>query len=337
MSPFARRVAIVKLSALGDVVHALPVATALKMARPAARVTWIVERREAAILRGHTAIDEIIDVDTRGWRRARAPAEVRALGATLRALRRRLARAGFDAAVDLQGLVKSGVLTAATRAPLRVGFTPGRCREPLSALFTNRRVRPPAAALHVVDQNLALLGPVGIVPGQVRFDVPIDAAAEARIEEWLGLVGLKARQRLVVINPGAGRATKRWPRERFRALGERLVGESGADVVVVWGPEERQDAEEIAAVAGAVVAPPTDVAALVALLRRASVVVGADTGPLHLAAAAGTPCVGLYGPTRAERNGPYGEGHATLQSPDGTMTAIDVAAVQAAVAERLGG
>ena len=122
----APRIALVKLSSLGDVVHALPLAATLRAARPAAHLTWVVERREAAILREHPALDDVVVADTRGWRRARSAG---ALGATVREmyrLQRRLAAARFDVAIDAQGLIKSGVLVAATRAPVRVGFAPGR-------------------------------------------------------------------------------------------------------------------------------------------------------------------------------------------------------------------
>src|SRR5690348_11928487 len=156
----AERIALIKLSSLGDVVHALPVAATLRAAHPGARLTWIVERREAAVLRDHPALDEVVVVDTRAWRRARRPAAVRAALAEVVALRRRVA-ARFDAAVDLQGLIKSGVIALATGAPLRIGFRRGWGREPLGALFSNRHVTPPDAARHVVEQYLALLSPLG--------------------------------------------------------------------------------------------------------------------------------------------------------------------------------
>jgi ADP-heptose:LPS heptosyltransferase len=161
----------------------------------------------------------------------------------------------------------------------------------------------------------------------VEFGLAVDAAAETRVEEFFDAAGLERQVRLVVINPGAGRADKQWPVERFHALAERLAQEAKAAVLVVWGPGEHQAAAAIAdAGAGrAVLAPPTNIAELVAILRRASVMVAADTGPLHLAAALRTPCVGLYGPTSATRNGPYGHGHHVLQSADGSMTGVSVA------------
>ena len=327
-------VGIVKLSALGDVVHALPLAVTLRARRPDAHITWIVEARESAVLRGHRAIDHVICVDTRRWRRTRGRAALMELATELRGVRRQLSAANLDVVFDAQGLMKSGLITRATGAPVRVGFARRRCREPLSALFTNRHVTPSSSAAHVVDQYLALLAPLAIDAPSHDFDLPEDATSEARADEFLAASGLKPHDRVVIVNPGAGRADKRWPPERYAELAGRLRDDGAASVVVVWGPGERAVAETIAH-GGAILAPPTDVAGLIALLRRASVVVASDTGPLHLAAAVGTTCVGLYGPTRAERNGPYGHGHGTIQSPAGAMTAITVPDVLAAVQARL--
>jgi lipopolysaccharide heptosyltransferase I len=336
MSATPRAIAVIKLSALGDVVHATPVVEALADAFPTARLTWVVEGREAALLREHPRLAEVVSVDTRAWRRARTPAALAAVARTLRALRRRLRAGGFDVALDLQGLLKSGVVAAATGAPVRVGFAAGLCRERLSALFTNRRVTPPPAARHVVEQNLALLGALGVRPGRAVFRLPSRPDAEARIDEFFAARGLKPHGRLVVLNPGAGRPAKRWPVERFVELAAQLERQARARALVLWGPGEEAAARAIAQAPGAVLAPPTDLDALVAVIRRASLVVGADTGPLHVAAAVGTPCVGLYGPTSAERNGPYGAGHRTIVAPDGRMASIDAAAVLAAVREGLG-
>jgi lipopolysaccharide heptosyltransferase I len=332
----ASRIALLKLSSLGDVIHALPVAATLRAARPRARLAWIVERREAAVLQGHPGLDEVIVADTRGWRRARGPAAARAALAEALALRRRLARGRFDVAIDLQGLLKSGILAAATRAPLRIGFAARWGREPLSALFTNRRVTPPPSARHVIEQYLALLAPLGITERRMEFTLPVTPAAETIIDEWLAGAGLKPRRRLVVLNPGAGRPDKRWPLTHYTELARRLVQDAGAHVVVTWGPGEEAAARAIAGGAPATAAPPTDLTTLPALLRRASVMVAADTGPLHMAAALGTPCVGLYGPTSAERNGPYGPGHRALVSPDRALATLAPSSVLPAVMDLLG-
>jgi heptosyltransferase-1 len=325
---------IVKLSSLGDVVHTLPVAATLRARQSGARITWAVERREAAVLAGHPALDEIITVDTRGWR---GLGQLAAAARGVRSLASRLAAARFDVVIDLQSLIKSGVLVGMTRASQRVGFAARDCREPLSALFTNRRVARPVGR-HVVEQYLALLEPLALGPPVLEFRLPSDPAAEAGADAFFVAAGLKPRDRVVVVNPGAGRPDKRWPPDRFGALARRLADESVARAVVVWGPGEETAARAITQGAGGRVAmaPPTDLLQLIAMLRRASVEVAGDTGPLHLAAALGRPCVGIYGPTAPQRNGPYGPGHRTLQGVDGQIVSLAVEPVFRAVVELLG-
>jgi lipopolysaccharide heptosyltransferase I len=320
-----RRIGIVKLSSLGDVVHALPVLAALRRALPGARLAWIVEAREAALLTGHPDLDDLVAVDTRRWRRQIVrPAGLAPVARALGGVLGRLRRLELDAAIDLQGLMKSGVITAMTSAPLRVGFAAAHCRERLNAVFTNRRVAPPAGAVHAVERCLALLAPLGIRPGPAEFRLPECPEARGRMETFLGEQGIKRRELVVALNPGAAREEKRWPIAHWRALGERIHAEGGARLLVLWGPDEAHMAREIKIGLGgaAILAPPTDLHELSALLGEASLVIAGDTGPLHLAAALGTPALGLYGPTRAERNGPYGVRCRSLQSPDGTMAGL---------------
>jgi heptosyltransferase I len=333
------RVALVRLSALGDVVHALPVAAAVRARWPEVRLTWIVERRHAAVLGGHPAIDEVVTLDTRAWRRARRPGTIASAAEEIRGFRRHLRAARFDVALDLQGNLKSGAVTWSTRAPLRIGFGASRCREPVSALLTNRHVLPPDSARHVVDQNLALLAPLGVdPPARPEFHLPTDGTAEAAIEAFFARSALASRNGVIVLNPGAARPEKRWPAARFAGLARRLVRDAGARIVLLWGPGEDSIARAIAGGArNIVVAPPTDLHGLLAVLRRASVVVAGDTGPLHLAAGLEVPCVGLFGPTSGERNGPYGAAHRVLQSPDGNIDRIEVDTVAGAVVAALHG
>jgi heptosyltransferase I len=324
-------IAIVKLSSLGDVIHALPVAHALRAAFPRGRLTWLVEARESAVLRDHPDLDAVVSVDTRRWRRLlRSPRGAIAVTRELGRLWARFRRERFDAVLDLQGLLKSGLLTALSGASLRIGFVSSCCREPMSAVFTNRRVRPARARRHAVEQYLALLEPLGVHVDTPVFSIPIRPAAEASIDDFFAAWGLKPRDRVVALNPGAARAEKRWPVPHFRALAERLHAETGARILVVWGPDELPAARAIQSgltAARTLLAPPTDLDELGALFRRCSLVVAGDTGPLHLAAALGTPAIGLYGPTRAERNGPYGPSGRAVQSEDQTMDAITPDAV----------
>lgn len=332
------RIALLKLSALGDVIHALPVAHALRRHFSDARLVWIAEARESALLNNHPDLDSVISVDTRQWRKLlRSAAGAREVGAMLLRVTRTIRESRFDVAIDLQGLLKSGILTALTGASFRIGFGWGRCREWLSACFTNLRVVPGPWAVHVVDQYLCLLEPLGVSDRRAVFQIPSDHVAERRIDGFLAEHGLGREERLVALNPGAGRPEKRWPLSHFRALAERLAAEAGARIILLWGPDEGILVRQIAdgSPVRPILGPPTSLPELAALLRRCALMVGSDTGPLHLAAAVGTPALGLYGPTSARRNGPYGFRTRAIQSPDGTMAAIEPEAVFRAATELL--
>ena len=329
----APRVALVKLSSLGDVVHALPAAHAIRAWWPRAELTWVVERREEAVLAGNPDLSHVVAVDTRLWRRDfKRPGGAPAVIGKVRGLVSRLGAGRFDATVDLQGLWKSGVIAALTRAPLRVGLATRLCRERASAWFTNRHVTPPAEAAHVVDQCLAVVAALGIdlaVVGPPVFPISRDADAETRMARWLEDEGVKTTTPLVLLNPGSGGDHKRWAVEAFRRVGEELAVRLGARVAITWGPGEEPLARAIAhgMRTGALVPPPTTIIEMIALFRRATLVVGGDTGPVHVAAVLGVPTVGLYGPTSARRNGPYGPRAISIQSPTGRMDGISVESV----------
>jgi len=294
------RILIVRLSAVGDVVHGLPVLNALRDAFPQAVLAWVVEQRAAALLQGHKSLDELIVVP-RGW--LKSPAMVWRLRRRLRAMR-------FDLTIDLQGLTKSAVAAWLSGAPRRIGFGGANGRE-LSPWLNNQRVV--STARHVIDCNLQLLQPLGIESPGVRFDLPESPDDRATAERIIREAGLG--DRFAVINPGAGWPSKLWPPERFAAVARHL-GRRGVPTLVVWGGQREHDwAEEIVAGSsgGGRLAAATSLAELAALARRASLFIASDTGPLHIAAAVGTPCVGLYGPMSGQRNGPYGPQHVILQ------------------------
>jgi lipopolysaccharide heptosyltransferase I len=298
-----RSIVVVKLSAIGDVLHGVPAAVALRRAFPDARIGWAVEGRAADVLAGHPAIDHIFRLP-RGW--LKAPRAVLALRRQLRDFRP-------DVAVDMQGLLKSGVASWLSGAATRIGFAKPVSREQAWLAYTHA-VRPTAA--HVVDRNCELLAPLGVHVAQATFDMPHWPVSGLRMAQWVA--SLRLPRPPVIINPGAGWASKLWPVDRFAAVARGLHRRHGQPVVVVWGgAAERAAAERIAAEScgAAVVAPDTSLQDLGELARMASIFISSDTGPLHLAAAVGTPCVGLFGPVPATRNGPYGPGHVCLEPP----------------------
>ncbi len=298
-----RSIVIVKLSAIGDVLHGVPAAVAVKRAFPQATVGWVVEGRAGDVLAGHRAVDHVFRLP-RGW--LKSPR-------TVLALRHQLRDFAPDATIDLQGLFKSGIATWLSGARMRIGHAWPESREQAWRFYTHRVV---TTAAHVVDRNFQLLAPLGVRDEQPAFDMPRWPVSRARMQQWF------AAQRFAVtpaiINPGAGWASKLWAPERFAAVAQHLRQRHGITSIVAWGGgKERAVAERIVSLArgAAMLAPDTTLTDLGELCRLARVFISSDTGPLHLAAAVGTPCVGLFGPVPAKRNGPYGSMHRVVEPP----------------------
>jgi heptosyltransferase-1 len=301
--PRAPRILIVRLSALGDVVHGLPVACALRAKFPEATIGWVVEGRKAEVIEGHPALDHVI-VAPRRW--------LRSWRAT-RDLRRRLRDLQFDVAIDLQCLTKSAVAAWLSGAPRRIGMAGADGRE-LSRLLNNELVA--VEGRHVIERYLSLLAPLGVENPAVEYDLQ-ERLDDARFaDESLRLANLH-RGQFVIMNPGAGWPAKVWPAERYGQVAAKLLAERRMPSLAVWGgPDERPMAEAIvAASAGAArLAPPTNIPQLASLCRRAALFLGSDTGPMHLAVAVDTPTISLHGPSRAEYCGAYGPATRTVQA-----------------------
>ena len=296
------RFLIVRLSALGDVVLTLPVASALREHFPQAKIAWIVEERNAPILAGHPAVDEIITVPKRWYR---SWEHIRRIRQTLRGW-------AFDVALDVQSLSKSAFLAWLSGARFRVGFARPQGRELAPWLATHR---VPAQGTHVVDIFLSLLRVLGIQSASAEFKLTQTREEATWAERTLLDLGLNGR--FAVINPGAAWPCKRWPFDRFATVAKFLDSTLAVPTLVLWGNQlEKNWAETIVTRAGGAcrLAPPTDLRQMAAILRRASLMISADTGPLHLAAALGVPCVGLFGPTDPARVGPYGTGHVVVRA-----------------------
>ena len=293
---------IVRLGALGDIVHALPLAAALREAHPGARLDWLVDVRHKAILDHVAGLSRVIQVDTRRLRGATGLATVIP----------RLRAARYDVAIDAQGLIKSAALARVAGARHVIGFARPHLREPQASWAYHETVAP--AGPHVLDRTRALTRALGGGDGPPRFGLqtpPGEAAAAAR-----ALLTVAAGAPFVVLNPGAAWPNKRWTEAGFAALARAIHARHGLPSTIVHGPDEHASAARIAALAGgppiAAPAPPTGLGELLAILADASLVVSGDTGPLHLAAALGRPVVGIYGPTDPARNGPWAADDVTV-------------------------
>ena len=291
---------IVRLGALGDIVHALPLAAAIRATWPGARLDWLVDVKHRAILDHVGGLSTIVPVDTR-----------RMAGDTgVVPVVRRLRAARYDVAIDAQGLLKSALLAYLAGAARVVGLARGHLREPLARWAYDATAEP--AGPHVVDHALALAQAVGARAGLPRFGLqPPASDVVARVR---GVLGVAAGQPFALINPGAAWPNKRWPPERFGAVARHLRARRGWPSIVAWGPGEGDLARAAVAAAdgAAALAPTTSLGELLAIVGAAGLVISGDTGPLHLAAALGTPIVGIYGPTDPARNGPWSPADVTL-------------------------
>jgi heptosyltransferase I len=306
------RVLIVKLGSIGDVVHTLPVLAAVRNAIPEAEISWVVEERSAEVLRGNALIDDLIEVDTR---RMRGPG---VLGEVLNGQFGALRKGKFDVAIDFQGLMKSAVITRISRARSRFGFSRKSLREKAAAVFYTDRIEPPPQ-VHVIRKNLALAaGALDITVPSEAFEFPIftDDRHVREVEEIIGapIPGKNAGGtpafraeggNFAILNPGGGWATKLWHAEKFGELADRLWAELGIVPVITTGPNEHELAARVdaASKAGKLIFARPSLKGFYELAKRARVYIGGDTGPTHLAVAAGTPIVGLFGPTEWWRNG----------------------------------
>jgi lipopolysaccharide heptosyltransferase I len=291
---------MVRLSSLGDILHTLPALRSLRAGHPGGRIDWLVESRMAFLVRALPGLDGVVEIDTRGIRRAASSGRAwRDLASTLGRLR----AARYDLAIDFQGLIKTALLAVASGARRRLGFAPALVRERPAAWFYHQRVSAAAEGLHVIRLNLELARSAGGAVVDLRSRPELPAGDRERAAARLGSEQLSG---VVVINPGGGWPTKRWAPRRYGALAERIARELGERVVVTTAPGEEDLYREIAR--SCTGPPPRRVEVgfleLVPLLERARLFIGGDTGPLHLAAAVGTPVVGIFGPTSPARNGP---------------------------------
>jgi heptosyltransferase I len=286
------RFLLVRLGSMGDVIHALPAASALRDTFPEARIDWAIESRWARLLEGNPDLNEVISVDRKS---------AGGITATVRQLR----AAKYSCAIDFQGLYKSALLAFASGAPRRIGFQSSYAREGLASRFYTDRLNPRGA--HKVEHNLTLAEAAGARKSSPRFPLAVCAADEERAARELAAHKLG---NFFVLNPGGGWLSKCWPAERYGESHRDLAERYGWRGVVTFGPGEEDLARKVVETAGnpPPVAIALDLGPLMALMRRARLVISADTGPLHLASALGTPVVGLFGPTDPSRNGPYSSG-----------------------------
>lgn len=287
-----KSILIVRLGSLGDIIHTVPSAAAIRRAYPDAAIDWLVDARHSEVLDLVPVVSRTIAIQT---------SSAGSLWSALRELR----RTRYDAALDLQGLVKSAGLARLSRATRVIGFPPDLLRERAARVLYTETAGEDGP--HVIHKNLSMLTAIGVRVPDVEFplaDRNPGIAADARAR-----LGLGGAEPFVLLNPGAAWPNKRWPPVYFAELARELSKRHGLRSLVVWGPGEEQLARTVAMASDdtAVVSPRTTIADLISLSKAAALMIAGDTGPLHVAAAAGTPIVGIFGPTDPARNGPWAQ------------------------------
>jgi heptosyltransferase I len=288
-------ICIVMMSAVGDAVHVLPVINALKRANPRTRITWVLQPGPATLVRGHRSVDEIVIFDrARGWR---AFADVRS----------ELAKHRFDLVINLQVYFKAGIVTAFTRAPIKLGFDRARARD-FNWLFTNTKI-PAHAVQHVQNQYFEFLGALGVSPDPVEWDLgpwPDERAGQAQF-----LASVNRPVASIVI--ATSKPEKDWIPERWAEVADALYLRYGMQVVLVGGTSERERAAERIVMERTSHKPRSELGSglrkLVSILDASSLVLSPDTGPLHMSIALDRPVISLMGYTNPKRTGPYRKFH----------------------------
>jgi heptosyltransferase-1 len=283
---------IVRLGSLGDIIHAVPAAAAIRRVFPRARIDWLVDVRHRDMLELVPVVDQKIAVNT---------ASARSLRSVLGVLR----RTRYDAALDLQGLLKSAVLARLSGASRVIGFPPDLLRERAARFLYTETAGEMAP--HVIDKNLSMLKAIGVRMPDVEF--PLEDRSPHIVVEARWRLGIAEGTRFALINPAAAWPNKRWPPVYFAEVSRELAKRHDLRSLVLWGPGEEQIAGAVVAASDntAAVSPPTTIADIVSLTKAAALMISGDTGPMHIAGASGTPIVGIFGPTDPQRNGPWSE------------------------------
>lgn len=330
------RFLIVRLSAMGDVIHTLPAAQALRDAFPNAAIGWLIEERWAELLcaaetsrRGPRSpqrplVDWVHTVDLKGWRKSlftvHAAERIARVWNDVRS-------SHYDVALDLQGAMRSAVLARWSGAPVIFGASQPR-EAPASLLYTRPVI---VRGTHVVEQNLSIAE--SFVERKLSVpsvELPCDDAAESRVAQRLREASIRD---FAIVNPGAGWGAKRWPAERYGRVARDLAKE-GVQSIVNHGPGEESLAHEVETASGGAARPfQCSVSELIALTRHARLFIGGDTGPMHLAAALKVPVVAIFGPTDPARNGPYGTRSIVLRNPESSTSHVRVSQPDQAMLE----
>ena len=298
------RFLVIRLSSIGDIVHTLPAVAALGRAHPQAEIHWAVEERFSELLAGNPYVSRVIKLDTLGWRKTPTA------GSTMAEIMQgyeALREYPYDAAIDFQGLMKSAIFARLSYSRKRIGLAWASLREPLAALLYTQRVSPKDCA-HIIEINLSLVEPLGAQSSNWEFPLPDQSQDREAVRAELDRLGTRD---FIIVNFGGGWKSKRWAPVNYAELIAALAAQAPFDILVTGSTQEKEVAQDIIAGANTTRAKwfPSTLLQFIALARRAKLLIGGDTGPLHMAAAVGTPIVAIFNAADSrntpERNGPF--------------------------------
>ena len=307
---------IVKLSAIGDVIHTLPALNAIRKHYPDARVTWLVEEDTSALVKGHAALNRVLISKRKSWLEGlRGPSRWTNVKEIYRFIRE-VRDTRYDLIIDFQGLLKSGVLIALSKGKRKVGFGKGMEHQEFSYIFLNERIPAVNMDNHALIRGIMLLDAIGIPCHDIEYNLPVQAQNREFMDSLLLQHGIKNSKLLVAINPVAKWDTKLWANSKFAELADRLVKQYDASVVFTGSQPDRSTIQDIVSrmeTQATNLAGETTLITLAALYEKADFIISTDTGPMHIAAALGTPTVALFGPTAPWRTGPFGSVHQVIR------------------------
>jgi len=308
---------IVKLSAIGDVIHTLPALNAIRKHYPHASITWLVEEDAALLVQEHKALDRVLVSKRKRWLKALRSSSflntINEIYGFIKALR----DTRYDMILDFQALLKSGILIAIARGRRKIGFGKGLEHMEHSYIFLNERIPAVGMEIHALSRGMMLLHAVGIPTNEVEYKLPVSDHDRKEIDELMELHGINGVKSLIAINPVAKWETKLWPNKKFAELADMLIDQYDMKIVFTGGIKDYSIIQSItSSMKGRAInfAAKTTLTELAALYEKAALVISTDTGPMHLAAAMGTPVVALFGPTAPWRTGPYGPGHHVIKA-----------------------
>ncbi|MCP4105851.1 MAG: lipopolysaccharide heptosyltransferase II [Desulfobacteraceae bacterium] len=320
-----KNILVVKLSAIGDVIHTLPALNAIRKQYPSTHITWLVEEAARSLVEGHEALDRVLVSKRKRWVKSLFSSKSR-YSERMEALKqacvfiKELRNTHYDLVIDFQALLKSGVLIGLAKGERKAGFDKGMEHMEHSYLFLNERIKPVAMDNHAILRSMMLLDALGIETDEIEYKLPVREQDRKRVDDLLaryGAVESKGKKLLAALNPVAKWETKLWSNPKFAILADKLAEKYNARIVLTGGPEDRPVIQDIISrmkTHAVNLAGETTLKMLAALFEKTNFVVTTDTGPMHLAAAVGTPVVALFGPTAPWRTGPFGNNHQVIRA-----------------------